>query len=135
LNETPTELANVAMPEKFSGPPSGVIASCIAVLRASHPARYERLIPGAAASPFVAGLEREVAGPNTHLVQNAVTELRDKDTKEPTPIWPRVSWWGWKTATGVTWSFGQVTASTNVPGKTETIPLNWNTRVTVFSAR
>jgi hypothetical protein len=93
------------------------------------------LIPGGPASPFVAGLEREVVGQNTHLVQNAATELRDKNTKETTSIWPQASWWGWKTPTGVTWNFGQITASTNSPGKTETTPLNWNTRVTVFPGR
>ena len=134
LNETPDELANVAPPEKFSGPASGVIASCISVLRTSHPTRYERLIPGAPATPFVAGLEREVAGPNVFLVQNAVTESRDKNTKQTNVIWPRLSWWGWKTPTGAAWNFGQVIASTNAPNRARSIPLNWNTRVVVYGA-
>src|SRR6185503_6758951 len=96
LNETPAELATVATPDQFTGPPSGVIASCISVLRTSHPIRYERLIPAGAPSPFVAGLEREAAGPNTYLVQNATAESRDKVTRQVTPIWPRLTWWGWK---------------------------------------
>ena len=132
LNETPAELANVAPPEKFSGPPSGVLASCIAILRTSHPTRYERLIPGGTASPFVTGLEREVAGPDTYLVQNALVRLRDPKTKGVTAIWPRISWWGWKTPTGSAWNFGQVSASTNAPTHAVTTRLNWNTDVTVY---
>jgi hypothetical protein len=131
LNETPAELANVTTVDKLSGPPSGVIASCISVLRTSHPVRFERLIPAAPASPFVAGLEREVIGPNVHLTQNAVTESRHATTKQTNAIWPRVSWWGWKTPTGALWNFGQVIPSTNAPARAEDIPLNWNTRVTV----
>src|SRR6266702_3007158 len=41
LNETPEQLSALANPSQFSAPPSGIIASCIAVLRASHPTRYE----------------------------------------------------------------------------------------------
>ena len=134
LDEPPAQLASVAAPENFSGPPSGVIASCISVLRASHPTRYERLIPGAPPSPFVAGLEREVGGPNVFLVQNAVTESREPGTKETKAIWPRVSWWGWKTPTGATWNFGQVTPSSNAPVNVKSSALNWNTRVSVYSA-
>src|SRR5260221_13913514 len=67
LNETPAQLALVATPDQFSGPASGVIASCMAVLRSSHPTRYERLIPGGEPSPFVAGLEREVSDPDASL--------------------------------------------------------------------
>jgi hypothetical protein len=77
-------------------------------------------------------LEREVAGPNAFLVQNAVTESRDKNTKQTNVIWPRLTWWGWKTPTGAAWNFGQVTASTNAPGVIEAVPLNWNTRVTIL---
>ena len=131
LNESPAELANVAPVEKFSGPPSGIIASCISVLRTSHPTRYERLIPAAPPTPFVAGLEREVAGPNVYLVQSVATEVRDRNAGQTNATWPRVSWWGWKTPTGTPWNFGQVTPSTNAPVKTETTLLNWNTRVTV----
>ena len=133
LNEGPEQLTVVAPPAQFSGPPSGIIASCISVLRTSHPVRYERLIPGGVASPFVTGLEREVAGPNTHLIQNVVTEMRDRNTKQTNAIWPRLSWWGWKTSTGVAWNFGQVTTSTNAPAKTQARALNWNTQVITYS--
>lgn len=132
LNETPAELARVATPDQLAGPPSGVIASCLAILRTSHPTRYERLIPAGAPSPFVSGIEREVAGPNVFLVQNAVTERQDRQTKTATPHWPRISWWGWKTPGGATWNFGQVTPSTNAPSAAQSVPVNWNTRVTVF---
>jgi hypothetical protein len=123
LNESPQQLASNAPPEKFSGPPSGIIASCMAVLRASHPPRYERLIPGGEASPFVAGIEREVAGPNVFLAQNVVTTSNSA---------PRVTWWGWKTPSGANWNFGEVTRSTNSPTHAEGVPLNWNSRATVF---
>jgi hypothetical protein len=128
-NASPAELAQIATPEKFSGPRSGVIASCMAVLRTSHPIRFERLIPAGPASPFVAGLERDVQGPNSLLCQNAVTESRDKQTKAATSMWPRISWWGWKTPAGVPWNFGQVIPGTNHPPESSIIPLNWNSQV------
>src|SRR5262249_38518551 len=53
LNEVPGQLATVATPDQFTGPPSGVIASCISVLRNSHPTCYQRLIAAGAPSPFV----------------------------------------------------------------------------------
>ena len=135
LNETPAELALVAAPGQFSGPPSGEIASCLAVIRTSHPARYERLIPAGAPSPFVAGLEREVAGPNVHLAQAVQFEEKDKRSKSVKSIWPLASWWGWKTPAGETWNFGQV-----LPGRAgasvrvQVVPINWNTRVVSYSS-
>ena len=135
LNETPATLARITTPDQFAGPASGIIASCISILRTSRPTRFERLIPSGPPSPFVAGLEREVAGPNVHLVQNVVTESPDKNSRPTGVIWPRIAWWGWKTPTGVAWNFGQVTSSTNVPAAVETIALNWNTRVTVYRMR
>jgi hypothetical protein len=62
-----------------------------------------------------------------------VTELRDENTKETTSIWPRVSWWGWKTPTGATWNFGQVTVSSNAPITVESHALNWNASVRLLS--
>ena len=123
LNESPFELASNAPPEKYSGPASGVIASCVSVLRTSHPTRYERLIPGGEASPFVAGIEREIAGPNVILSQNVVSK-----TNSP----PRITWWGWKTPAGAIWNFGEVITATNARSRAETISLNWNTRVTMY---
>src|SRR5437762_6098847 len=88
LNETPAQLSTLANPSQFSGPPSGIIASCIAVLRTSHPTRYERLIPGGAASPFVAGLERLVSGPNPYLAQAVQTNGEEKTNTISHPDWP-----------------------------------------------
>lgn len=135
LNETPAELARVATPDQFTGLPSGVMASCLAVLRASHVPRHERLIPGGAPSPFVAGAERSVPGPNPHLVQLFVTERHEPGTPSATPLWPRLVWREWKTPTGMDWNFGQVMDSTNAPTRSESTALNWNTRVISIHAR
>jgi hypothetical protein len=130
LNETPAQLSVLANPSQFSGPPSGIIASCIAVLRTSHPTRYERLIPGGPASPFVAGLERDVAGPNPYLAQAVQSKGEEKTDANSQADWPEVTWWkSWKTPTGHRWTFGHVTPEEGQPTKARRIPLNWNTEV------
>ena len=134
LNEPPAELAKWATPEQFGGPPSGVIASCIAVLRTSHPTRRERLIPAGEPTPFAVGLEREVAGPNTYLCQAVQTTVKDMKLKAIRPVWPTVTWWGWKTPKGGRWTFGQVVPAPDmVPIDVEVVPLNWNTQVVVYT--
>ncbi len=135
LNETPDELAKVATPEQFTGPPSGVIASCVSILRTSHPTRYKRLIPKGAASPFVAGLEREVAGPNVYLVQAVQSTVEDKTAKTSRAIWPLMSWGRtWRTPTGQRWTFGQVQpVREGAPAGVQVIPLNWNSQALVYS--
>lgn len=131
LNESPAQLAPLVTPDLFTGPPARQIASCLAVLRVSHPTRFERLIPGGEPSPFVAGVEREVAGPNIALTQTVEMEAPNAATKSR--LWPRVIWKSWKTPTGATWNFGSVRPTRNDPtGVTKTTPLNWNTRVTVY---
>jgi len=133
LNETPAQLARLATPEQFTGPPAGEIASCLAVLRVSRPTRFERLIPGGEPSPFVAGLEREVARPNVTLTQTVQTEAADAVAKTSPAIWPRVTWRNWKTPTGATWNFGSVRPTrSGLPGPAKTIPLNWNSQVTTY---
>jgi len=135
LNEGPSELSILAAPEKFGGPASGVIASCISVLRTSHPTRIERLIPAGPASPFVAGLERERAGPDAELLQCVESNLglHDPAVQAKSPMWPRITWSGWKTPTGHRWNFGMVVPT---PGQTPMgarhIPLNWNTEAVVY---
>jgi hypothetical protein len=135
LNETPEELARVATPEQFSGPASGVIASCIAVLRTSHPTHLERLIPYGKASPFVAGLEREVAGPNPYLAQAVWAGVEDREKKTSRTAWPLVTWWqSWKTPTGHRWTFGHVLPTPGgAPTAAQQVPLNWNTQVTAYT--
>ena len=131
LNESPTQLAPLVTPDTFTGPPAGQIANCLAVLRVSHPTRFERLIPGGEPSPFVAGAEREVAGPNIALTQTLEAEA--PDAAATTHLWPRVIWKSWKTPTGATWNFGSVRpARTNPTGVTKTIPLSWNTKVITY---
>ena len=134
LNEPPADLAKVATPETFGGPASGVIASCIAVLRTSHPTRRDRLIPAADPTPFVVGIEREVAGPNTHLCQALQWTAREPGARDLRPVWPLVTWWGWKTPSGHQWTFGQVTPNPQgVPLDVQAVPLNWNTQAIVYT--
>jgi hypothetical protein len=121
LNESPAQLASNAVPDKFTGSAGGVIANCLAILRASRPPRFERLIPGGEPSPFVAGIERDVAGPNVFLTQQVGAESNSST---------RITWPVWKTPTGVAWNFGEVSVATNAPAVAEAIPLNWNSRVT-----
>jgi hypothetical protein len=133
LNETPAELAKVATPDRFTGAPSGLIATCASVLRTSHPTRYERLIPGGEPSPFVLGLEREVAGPNPNLVVAVQHEIADKGSKRVLPAWPQLTWPSWKTEAGRLWSFGRVKpVRATEPDSVRVVPLNWNTRVIVY---
>lgn len=134
LNETPAELARVATPDRFTGPPSGIIASCVSVLRTSHPPRYERLIPGGDPSPFVAGLEREVVGPHSDLVIGVQRETADPRSKASAPTWPQLTWRSWKTPTGAVWSFGHIKPVRTIgPDPPRVVPLNWNTRVLLYA--
>jgi hypothetical protein len=135
LNEKPADLAKIATPDQFSGPASGVIASCVAVLRTSHPTRFERLIPPGEASPFVAGLERENAGPSTYLAQAVQSRLVDKKAKTSRTIWPLVTWWGWKAPPSDRRPFGSVLpAPDREPGEATPVGLNWNTEAVLYAA-
>jgi hypothetical protein len=124
LNESPDALARLATPDRFTGPPAGVIASCLAVLRAGQSPRLVRLIPPGPPSPFVTGLERAVAGPSVQLVH----ALRhDAD-------WPVVTWPAWKTPTGAPWSFGHVTPDRERGSfRARRVPLNWNTEAVIYT--
>lgn len=133
LNETPDQLAKIATPDKFGGPASGVIASCISVLRTSHQTRYVRIIPQGEPTPFVAGLEREVPGPNPYLAQAIISSIQEqKDTSKD--IFPLVTWWGWRTPSDYhRWVFGQVIPVKNgEPIKVKNVPINWNTLVVTY---
>jgi len=129
LNETPEGLARVATPDQFTGPPSGIIANCLAILRTSHTERYVRLIPAGAPSPFVAGLEREVSGPNPYLAQTLAS------AQQSSPHWPEPTWWkSWKTPSGERWTFGRVQPGKDAdpPSSVTAEALNWNTEAFVF---
>jgi hypothetical protein len=133
LNETPAELAVVAAPGQFTGPSSGVIASCLSVLRTSHPTRYQRLIPPGDPSPLVTGLERAVAGPNTDLIVSVGYQEFDPNTKSNRTTWPQLTWPQWKTPTGAAWNFGHIRPGSEAgPRAVRVVPLNWNARAIVF---
>jgi len=134
LNETPEELAKIATPDKFGGPASGVIASCISVLRTSHPTRYMRIIPKGEPTPFVAGLEREVSNVNSYLAQAVLSIMQDQDGK-PKIVWPLITWWGWRTPSEYhRWVFGHVIPiKSGEPVNVKNIPINWNTSVVTYS--
>lgn len=132
LREAPGELGQWAAPDQFTGPPSGIIASCLAMIRTSHAPRYDRLIPGAPPGPFVRGVERDVPGPNPHLAVAVLPHGLNGDSDEAT--WPVLAWWkSWRTPTGQRWNFGRVQPDREAPsGRARSIPLNWNTRVLVW---
>jgi len=133
LNETPAELATIAQPDQFTGLPSGIMASCLSVLRTSHATRYQRLIPPGEPSPFVTGLECEVSGPNPELIGSVEYQEFALNTKSNASSWPRLTWPHWKTSTGHDWTFGHIRpVREGSPRSTRIVPLNWNTRVIVF---
>jgi len=77
----------------------------------------ERLIPAGPPSPFVPGLEREVKGPNPHLVQKIIAE---------SGAWPRVDLLA-GSAGDKPWNLGHVrTSAGEPPSQVERVPLNWN---------
>jgi hypothetical protein len=131
LNEAPDELGKIAKPEQFTGPPSGIIASCISILRTSHPTHYSRIIPKADPSEFVVGIERDSFGPSPVLTQAVRTHGKDLAGHEHGQ-WPELTWWGWKTPGKDYWSFGQIVPGSNSIPQPQTIRLNWNTQVTVY---
>ena len=135
LNDTPADLAKWAKPEQFGGPPSGIIASCCAVLRTSHPTRFERLIPAGDPSPFVAGVERERGEAGAFLVQAVQSRTGDPKAKTRRATWPVVTWWGWKTPSGYDrWAFGAVTpVAEGAPKDNRTVTLNWNTEAILYT--
>jgi len=94
--------------------------------------RIARLVPPAAPSPFVAGAEREVPGPNPTLLTEV--QLVDRDGRPSTNVWPRLVWPAWKTPSGSEWSFGRIKpARAGEPKSVRRIPLNWNTEVITFT--
>lgn len=133
LNESPAELARMAAPEQFAGTPAGVAASCLAMLRAAQPVRYQRLIPVASPSPFVAGLERDVPGPNPGLTHAMRFMAGAASLVSSQPAWPRIAWPRWTTATGQPWTFGQVApVRRGSPAAAEAAPLNWNCQALIY---
>jgi len=129
LNESPEALSALASPADFCGPPSGVLASCLAVIRTSHPVKYQRLIPRAGETPFVVGLERDVAGPNPVLCQSVRHRAGPKADGDV--IWPEVTWWQ---PGGRRWSFGTILPDPHArPLGGSLVPLNWNTAVYVYA--
>lgn len=81
----------------------------------SQPTPIHRLIPPGPPSPFVAGLERDVAGPNPSLVQS----IRSQNE------WPRLDW--------PEVNFGHVQPGKDAaPKAARSLPLNWNTEVIIY---
>jgi len=129
LNETPAELAAVTTPDQFSDDAGGM-ANCLSILRAAGPTRYQRLIPPGEPSPFVAGLEREIASAESSLL----VSIQHREAGVTNMVtWPRLIWSSWKAPDGSPWSFGEIRPVRDVrPRGVRQVPLNWNTRVTVF---
>lgn len=131
LNERPAEQGIVASTESTT-PPSGQLATCLSILRTSHPIRYDRLIPPGEASPFVTGAERDTVAMNPALVVGVETGPHEKGATLGPSAWPHLAWPAWQTPTGGEWTFGHLRASSNgSPARIRSFPLNWNTRVVV----
>jgi len=132
LNEAPEELAKIALPDQFTGLASGVIASCISILRTSHSIRYARIIAKDRPSEFATGVERESLSPSTGLTQAVRTQSKNSGGLEQSQ-WPELIWMGWKDTAGTPWSFGQIVpGDVLLPALAQTIRLNWNSRVTQY---
>lgn len=125
LNEGAAGSATNQIPsaDPFAGSPAAVVANCVALLRASHPTHYERLIPPGPPSPFVAGLEREVAGPNAENLTSV--------TAEPSGGGYRLVWPAWKSPSGAEWTFGSVRSGPARGLHPSSLPITWNTRMVV----
>ena len=134
LSQPPAELATIIQPDQFTGPSAGKAASCLALLRAASPLRYQRLIPPGPPTAFVAGMERDTKGPMPSLLTSLNWEGMARN-EEVTKLlnWPELVWPVWKTPTGAPWSFGQIRAARNAsPQKVRELALNSNTRVILF---
>ncbi|MBL9138620.1 MAG: hypothetical protein JNK85_22315 [Verrucomicrobiales bacterium] len=123
-----TNLASIASVDALAGPPSGVVAGCLAMLRSAAAPKWERLFPGAPPSePVPAGTTRQVFG-DPALVQ----QVRGADNESG---WPSLEWPAWRTPTGRPWSFGEVRAGA-AAGAIQAEPPRWNglARQTVWRA-
>jgi len=108
------------------------LAQARSLLFGETPTRFERLVPPGPPSPFVAGAEREVAGPSPTLLTEV--QLVDRDGRPSTNVWPRLAWLAWKSPTGGAWNFGRIKpARDGEPNSVRRIPLNWNTEVITFA--
>jgi hypothetical protein len=108
------------------------LAQARSLLFGEAPTRFERLVPPGQPSPFVAGAEREVLGPNATLLTDV--QLVDRGGQPSTNGWPRLEWPAWKTPAGGAWSFGRMKpVREGEPKSVQRIPLNWNTEVITFA--
>ena len=96
--------------------------------------KFERLIPGHAPTGFLPSVVSETLEPLAGLVSEIDGESLPRSAKDGSTTWPRLVWKDWKTPTGAAWNFGQVSPSTNESARSVTVPLNANTRVTIYSA-
>ena len=111
---------------------SADVARARRLLLGATPAQFARLVPPGPPSPFVAGAEREVAGPNPTLLTEV--QLVDRAGRPSTNVWPRLAWPTWKTPAGSAWTFGRMKPEREgEPKSTRRIPLNWNTEVITFT--
>ncbi len=130
LNESAAELAAVGRPEQFGGTSAEVLSACLAVLRASRPVRYERLIPPGEPTRFVAGSERD-ARESARVFVASVEFGGDaaRDLRWPCLVWPQ-----WKSPRAGAWSFGRITpVRDGLPAAVQRKTLNWNTVVITYA--
>ena len=133
-NEPAAGLVTNIQPDQFTGPSAGKMASCLAVLRAASPLRYQRLLPPGPPTSFVACAERDAMGPMPSLVSSLTWGGKTGGEAATNALsWPALIWPAWRTPTGAPWSFGQIRATRNASlQKARELPLNANTQVILF---
>lgn len=134
LQETPEQLAQLDDPPSVVMASARVLATCLAMVQASQPPHWQRLIPSAARSPFVVGPERDVPGPNANLTESVLTTSTPTSGNQGALDWPSIGGWTrWKTPSGDDWTFGKFKpVRDTVPMGVSVVELNWNTKVTVY---
>ncbi|MCC7377012.1 MAG: hypothetical protein IT581_20295 [Verrucomicrobiales bacterium] len=123
-----TNVLQAVSVEALAGPPSGVVAGCLAVLRTSSVPRWERLFPGAEPSEPVALPDAATAPESPGLLQR-LTSAGEVGG------WPEMEWPAWKTPVGKAWTFGAVRAGDSIVARREeSRPWNGVTQVTTWRA-
>ncbi len=114
LNESPAQLCALADPSTWRGNATGcgLAAISIPVIRMGSPLKYERLIPGVQAYPFITGLERDIGS----TWKGTTIDFYGKSD----PRWPMPHWMLWHapqhpTADDDCFAFGYITPTPGQP--------------------
>ncbi|MDB6053046.1 MAG: hypothetical protein JWN25_569 [Verrucomicrobiales bacterium] len=136
LNELPQQITKLPKMETTASarPEAMILADAVCLLRTVQTHQSETLIEGLSASPFVLGMQREVARPHPYLMQDFAFEksLSDAHGAYPMPVWSK-----WKSPGETRFSFGRIVpaAINSVFGTLQTEPLSWNSERWINSGK